>query len=359
MEWAEVVEQPQEVKEEVQQVEELLGGMLGGGSNKNQSGRQHRYNKDLMGIQQQNQRELNQQQYGLQTSLNTQQYGNQKGLNEQQYGHQKGLNSQQVANQKMLNEQGKKLQMEMWKETNYPAQMKMMEEAGLNPALMYGMSGGGGTTTGSQGGGSASGGSASGGSASGGSASAGSASGGGASMGHKTMDMSQIVGAAKAAAEIKLLNSQTKKNEAEAEKTIGVDTEKTKRELVKIIAETRNERLKEILIRYQSDTEAGKSKLVIEEAKKTAEQVDSLVRENEIGDATKDEIIEGIGIDVINKEVETRLKESKRELNAQQREELEHRIYQNWINTGSKTIGELGGLVNKLINTKAFTKNMR
>ncbi len=337
----------------------LLGGMIGGGSNKNQSGRQHRYNKDLMGIQQQNQRKLNQQQYGLQTSLNTQQYGNQKGLNEQQYGHQKGLNSQQVANQKMLNEQGKKLQMEMWKETNYPAQMKMMEEAGLNPALMYGMSGGGGTTAGSQGGGSASAGSASGGSASGGSASAGSAAGGGASMGHKTMDMSQIVGAAKAAAEIKLLNSQTKKNEAEAEKTSGIDTKEGEGRLAKLIQETANEKLKAKLIEYETTTEGQKSGLVMQQAIKTAEEVDRLSRENEIGDATKDKIIEGIGIDVINKEVETRLKESKRELNTQQREELEHRIYQNWINTGSKTIGELGGIINKLINTKAFTKNMR
>ena len=43
----------------------------------------------------------------------------------------------------------------MWEDTNYPAQMKMMQEAGLNPGLMYGMSGGGATTTGSQGGGSA------------------------------------------------------------------------------------------------------------------------------------------------------------------------------------------------------------
>jgi hypothetical protein len=58
-----------------------------------------------------------------------------------------------------LNKQGHDLQMDMWNKTNYGAQVKHMLEAGLNPALMYGSAGQGGTT-GSQGGGSAAGGSA-------------------------------------------------------------------------------------------------------------------------------------------------------------------------------------------------------
>ena len=40
-------------------------------------------------------------------------------------------------------------QLEMWKATNYSAQMEEMRKAGLNPALAYGMKGGGGVTTGS------------------------------------------------------------------------------------------------------------------------------------------------------------------------------------------------------------------
>ncbi len=56
----------------------------------------------------------------------------------------------QTTNQKQLNQQGYELQKKMWEETNYPAQVKMLKEAGLNAGLMYGMSGGGGTTTGSQ-----------------------------------------------------------------------------------------------------------------------------------------------------------------------------------------------------------------
>ena len=36
---------------------------------------------------------------------------------------------------------------EMWNKTNYEAQLKHMEAAGLNPGLMYGMGGSGGATT--------------------------------------------------------------------------------------------------------------------------------------------------------------------------------------------------------------------
>jgi len=78
------------------------------------------------------------------------------GMNaRKQYHRQKKLMGLQQQNQMMLNRQGHDLQMDMWNKTNYGAQVKHMEDAGLNPALMYGMSGGGGTTAGSQGGGSA------------------------------------------------------------------------------------------------------------------------------------------------------------------------------------------------------------
>ena len=67
---------------------------------------------------------------------------------------QQKLMGLQMRNQMTLNEQGQKLQMDTWEATNYPAQMKMLEEAGLNPSLLYGKGGSGGVT-GSQGGGSA------------------------------------------------------------------------------------------------------------------------------------------------------------------------------------------------------------
>ena len=84
----------------------------------------------------------------------------QKGREKRAMKNQQKLMGVQFQNQKDLNLQGHDLQFDMWKKTNYPAQMEMLKEAGLNPALMYGMSGGGGTTAGSQGGGSAQGGNA-------------------------------------------------------------------------------------------------------------------------------------------------------------------------------------------------------
>ena len=60
------------------------------------------------------------------------------------------LQQQAQANRDMLDYQKQK-DLEMWKATNYPAQVEQMKLAGLNPGLIYGMSGGGGVTTGSSG----------------------------------------------------------------------------------------------------------------------------------------------------------------------------------------------------------------
>ena len=77
-----------------------------------------------------------------------------------QHRRQRELMSLQHQNQMALNRQGHQLQFDMWKKTSYPAQLKMMKEAGLSPGLMYGGGPGAGGSTGSQGGGSAAGGSA-------------------------------------------------------------------------------------------------------------------------------------------------------------------------------------------------------
>jgi hypothetical protein len=76
-----------------------------------------------------------------------------------QHRRQRDLMGLQNRYQQALNQQGHDLQYAMWNKTNYGAQVKHMLEAGLNPALMYGSAGQGGST-GSQGGGSAAGGSA-------------------------------------------------------------------------------------------------------------------------------------------------------------------------------------------------------
>jgi len=58
------------------------------------------------------------------------------------------LQDLQIKGQKQMADYNMMKEIEMWKNTNYPAQMEEIKKAGLNPGLLYGMSGGGGTTTG-------------------------------------------------------------------------------------------------------------------------------------------------------------------------------------------------------------------
>lgn len=67
---------------------------------------------------------------------------------ERQYRQQQDLQNLQIRGQKEMTDYQMMKQMEMWKNTNYPAQLEMMKKAGLSPGLMYGKGGGGGTTTG-------------------------------------------------------------------------------------------------------------------------------------------------------------------------------------------------------------------
>lgn len=126
---------------------------------------------------------------------------NQKELMGLQQQNQEKLNAQQMRNQQLLNQQGSDLQMDMWNKTNYEAQIAQMKAAGLNPALMYGMKGGGGTTTGSQSGGSASGGSAAGGNA----------------PAPQQMDLGNIIQAAMMNANLALINANKENKEKDTE----------------------------------------------------------------------------------------------------------------------------------------------
>jgi len=58
-------------------------------------------------------------------------------------------NNTNMENQMILNQQAQDIQQQNWDYTNYENQRKHMENAGLNVGLMYGMSGGGGSTMGS------------------------------------------------------------------------------------------------------------------------------------------------------------------------------------------------------------------
>ena len=207
-----------------------------------------------------------------------------------QHNRQKELMGIQLGNQQELNKQGQELQMKTWRDTGYEAQMKMMKDAGLNPGLMYGMSGGGGQTTGSQGGGSAQGGNS-----------------------HAPMDIGASVQAGLMLAQASKLKAETK----EIEGRTGLQ-------------------------------ENQKSKLNAETVKLTEESI-KLDMENDVKWKTLDDEVKKIKMEALNEELNNQLLKLNKELTEEQTRELSHRIWQNWVKAGSFATGALSGIIGDAI----------
>jgi len=144
-----------------------------------------------------------------------------KKRRDQQIEQQKKLNDLQIAGQKELGEFNQGLQKDMFNYTSPKNMVKRYEDAGMNPALMYGTSGAGGSTTGS--------------------ASAGSVTGGQASdeMSRKQAQLAQqgmALQMEKLASEIKVNESVANVNNTNADVRGGVEKDKIKEE-IKLIQE--------------------------------------------------------------------------------------------------------------------------
>lgn len=145
-----------------------------------------------------------------------QQYNKELGEINQGYAKEMAAINQQYALQ--AGKQSHLYNQQMWDYTNYENQVKHLEAAGLNPALLYGQGGGGGAT-------------AAGGAVGNGQGTAGQAPSGGSPQAIK----SQIVEGAGMGVQLGLMEAQAEalkakaaKDNADAEKTAGVDTELTK-----------------------------------------------------------------------------------------------------------------------------------
>lgn len=136
------------------------------------------------------------------------------------------LSEQAMGYNKQMAMFNKGLELDQWKATGPVGQMEQYKAAGLNPALMYGMGGGGGATVG--------------GSTGSGVQAGGAPSGGGEILGAHGMGILQK---GLAMANIKLMESQAKKNEVDAAKTAGADTKNTE-------ADTANKVLDSVIKKY-------------------------------------------------------------------------------------------------------------
>ena len=125
----------------------------------------------------------------------------QKKRERRQVAHQKELMDYQKGNQMDLNMQGYNISKQLWEDTNLQAQVEQAQKAGLNPGLLYGQGGQGGSTSG-QGGGSAQSGSA--------------------PKAEFPMEIGAALQAAQLAEQLRLMKAQAKKTAEEA-KSIEID----------------------------------------------------------------------------------------------------------------------------------------
>ena len=237
---------------------------------------------------------------------------------------QRSLMKEQMNNQWALNKQGAELQYDMWKKTNYPAQVEMLKEAGLNPAIIYGQGGAGGATTGGQGGGSAA---------------------GGQAPAPQPMLMEDMVQAAMTAAQIELAKSQAKKNEAEAdsirgeEGTVGeAQINKLSKELQSLSAQIKSEESKQAVM--EADRWIKEKEL-----DKLTEEINILANDRTISDRTRNATINRIINEAIYSEIKNRAEEADIKLTEEETNRAWHQIRQEWVKTGLQGIQTIIGAV--------------
>lgn len=217
-----------------------------------------------------------------------------KGKARRQHTRQKELMDIQHKNQQQLNEQGFDLSKRMWEETNYDAQMGQLDKAGLNPALIYGKGGAGGTTQ--------------------------AGSGGSASGGQAPMEIANPIDLANVA----LMGAQKEKIEAETRNLEAKsDTEDELRWLRKALLSSQG-RLS-LAQEKQAMANAGK---VNEEAKKLNYQNNAIAKNRELFEKSQ--------WAKMNKEIiEKEAKKININLDKGKIKQIENKIWQDWVNAGS------------------------
>lgn len=198
-----------------------------------------------------------------------------KGKDKRQLTQQEKLQALQMRGQKEMMDYGMGLQKEMWDMTGYGGQKKQMQEAGLNPGLMYGMGGGGGMTVGSPGTGGVGGAQAPSGS------------------GRETEEMMGM--GLQMASQIALMNAQKKNIDADtklklegAEYTGGAQTGQAQAQTGKLNAETGNVKLEG---EYLQGSMSDRLQKISAEATQAIQKAQQEVNNTNVSDRTKEDRI--------------------------------------------------------------------
>lgn len=151
---------------------------------------------------------------------------------EQQLRQAQKLQAIQIGGQKEMGKFNQELALDMWNKTNYEAQRKHMEAAGLNVGLMYGMGGGGGATTNTP---------------------TGNVQGQATHIGNEAgMGIMAGQNLAMTQAQIDLIKAQTEQTKVDTAKTAGVDTEEAKGRIENLKQVTNNAKIQEHILAWEN-----------------------------------------------------------------------------------------------------------
>ena len=254
------------------------------------------------------------------------------GTANEQWGNQLKLMDIQNRYNEQMAKNNQQRNKDLWDYTNYENQKQHIKNAGLNPALMYGMGGGGGV-------------------------SANGAQGQGVTqptdrsveMGLKQQGLGLQL--ASIASQVDLNKSQAEKNKAEAEKISGVDTRAQEATIDNLIAQTSNEKVKKGLILGQIRVADAEEELkrnmadwTIDKADETrwnikslqkgidklAEEINGMKLDNELKERTIDNKVKESSLTLQNLMSEILLKGSQRKVNEEQAKAIPAEILQGW-----------------------------
>lgn len=278
------------------------------------------------------------------------------GAANEQWGNQLRLMDIQNRYNEQMAKNNQQRNKDLWDYTNYENQKQHIKNAGLNPALMYGMGGGGGV-------------------------SASGAQGQGVTqptdrsveMGLKQQGLGLQL--ASIASQVDLNKSQAEKNKAEADKIAGVDTDAQKATIDNLIAQTSNEKVKKGLILGQirvADAEEELKRNMADWTKDKADEtrwnikslqkgIDKLVEEingmkldNELKERTIDNKVKESALTLQNLMAEILLKGSQRKVNEEQAKAIPAQILQGW----EKLVKEGKALINQKEQIEAYMQDV-
>lgn len=278
------------------------------------------------------------------------------GAANEQWGNQLRLMDIQNRYNEQMAKNNQQRNKDLWDYTNYENQKQHIKNAGLNPALMYGMGGGGGV-------------------------SASGAQGQGVTqptdrsveMGLKQQGLGLQL--ASIASQVDLNKSQAEKNKVEADKIAGVDTDMQKATIDNLIAQTSNEKVKKGLILGQirvADAEEELKRNMADWTKdkadetrwnikslqkgidKLAEEINGMKLDNKLKERTIDNKVKESSLTLQNLMAEILLKGSQRKVNEEQAKAIPAQILQGW----EKLVNEGKALINQKEQIEAYVQDV-